>query len=48
MVGSSGSANCYVRIDNCITYDNEHCTECNDSYSLSTDKKSCQFICSIG
>ena len=41
MMGTSGSANCYMKIEHCLSYDNEHCTECDDSYIVSNDKISC-------
>lgn len=31
-----------------MVYKNEHCEECNDSYALSSDKKSCNIICLNG
>lgn len=48
MIGNSGLGTCYVFINHCDTYLYEHCFECNNSYTLSSDKKSCNFLCYPG
>lgn len=48
MQGPSGVANCYVKIDNCASYYNEHCNECVDSYVLDATKLQCNLICNSG
>jgi hypothetical protein len=34
-----------MKIEHCLSYDNEHCTECDDSYTLNANKRSCDLIC---
>jgi hypothetical protein len=46
MIGISGSGNCYVKINGCEIYDNEHCVECSDSYKLNAvNPKQCDLLC---
>lgn len=37
--------NCYNKIQNCALYEDEHCIECQNSYTLNDDKLSCKLIC---
>lgn len=41
-------SNCYIEIEHCVHYKDEHCLECSDSFVTSHNMRSCEFICDKG